>query len=230
MPLCGNRSAGRLRCDLAAQSRRFSARRGPCAVRWYHLGRLAAQSDGAGGSVMAYVAVKGGEQAIANAHAWLSETRRGDKTAPEVSLAADQGEPGRAGSTARCALPVRPRAGRTGRETGGDLRYRGRDPLLRAYRTTMPRLGLSCCRSKPRRMAAAAAYLRRPRRPAGWAGAGADLNDYTHRLLDCTRRRGRRIARTEGSAETTPTPRVTDSSITKARSRPTARPTTTPVT
>jgi alpha-D-ribose 1-methylphosphonate 5-triphosphate synthase subunit PhnI len=31
---------------------------------------------------MAYVAVKGGEQAIDNAHAWLAEQRRGDMDVP----------------------------------------------------------------------------------------------------------------------------------------------------
>ena len=31
---------------------------------------------------MAYVAVKGGEQAIDNAHAWLAEERRGDTAMP----------------------------------------------------------------------------------------------------------------------------------------------------
>ena len=36
---------------------------------------------------MAYVTVKGGEQAIDNAHAWLAEERRGDTTVPDVSLA-----------------------------------------------------------------------------------------------------------------------------------------------
>ena len=36
---------------------------------------------------MAYVAVKGGERAIDNAHAWLAEDRRGDPAVPELSLA-----------------------------------------------------------------------------------------------------------------------------------------------
>ncbi|HAR50698.1 MAG TPA: carbon-phosphorus lyase complex subunit PhnI, partial [Roseovarius nubinhibens] len=34
-----------------------------------------------------YVAVKGGEKAIDNAHAWLAEERRGDPQVPELSLA-----------------------------------------------------------------------------------------------------------------------------------------------
>ena len=34
-----------------------------------------------------YVAVKGGERAISAAHAWLDETRRGDASVPELSVA-----------------------------------------------------------------------------------------------------------------------------------------------
>ena len=51
---------------------------------------------------MAYVTVKGGEQAIDNAHAWLAEERRGDPAVPELSLAQIEGQLGRA-SIARWA-------------------------------------------------------------------------------------------------------------------------------
>jgi alpha-D-ribose 1-methylphosphonate 5-triphosphate synthase subunit PhnI len=34
-----------------------------------------------------YVAVKGGERAIDNAHAWLAEERRGDTDVAELSIA-----------------------------------------------------------------------------------------------------------------------------------------------
>ena len=34
-----------------------------------------------------YVAVKGGEKAIDNAHAWLAEERRGDPDVPELGVA-----------------------------------------------------------------------------------------------------------------------------------------------
>ena len=37
-----------------------------------------------------YVAVKGGEAAIANAHAWLAEERRGDARVPEIGTDAIQ--------------------------------------------------------------------------------------------------------------------------------------------
>ena len=33
-----------------------------------------------------YVAVKGGERAIENAHAWLAETRRGNPAVPEITV------------------------------------------------------------------------------------------------------------------------------------------------
>jgi alpha-D-ribose 1-methylphosphonate 5-triphosphate synthase subunit PhnI len=33
-----------------------------------------------------YVAVKGGEKAIDNAHSWLAEERRGDPAVPELTL------------------------------------------------------------------------------------------------------------------------------------------------
>ena len=36
---------------------------------------------------MAYVAVKGGEKAITNAHRWLAEDRRGDTAVPEIEVA-----------------------------------------------------------------------------------------------------------------------------------------------
>jgi alpha-D-ribose 1-methylphosphonate 5-triphosphate synthase subunit PhnI len=45
---------------------------------------------------MAYVTVKGGEQAIDNAHAWLAEERRGDPAVADVSLAQIEGQLGRA--------------------------------------------------------------------------------------------------------------------------------------
>ena len=35
---------------------------------------------------MAYVAVKGGERAIRNAHTWLAEERRGDPTVPDLGI------------------------------------------------------------------------------------------------------------------------------------------------
>ncbi|MCB1333472.1 MAG: carbon-phosphorus lyase complex subunit PhnI, partial [Roseivivax sp.] len=34
-----------------------------------------------------YVAVKGGERAIENAHSWLAEERRGDPTVAELTVA-----------------------------------------------------------------------------------------------------------------------------------------------
>ena len=57
---------------------------------------------------MAYVTVKGGEQAIDNAHAWLAEERRGDPAVPDVSLAQieDSWPRGGSGDGRRFALPT----------------------------------------------------------------------------------------------------------------------------
>ena len=45
---------------------------------------------------MAYVAVKGGERAIDNAHAWLHEERRGDPDTPALSVRQIENQLGRA--------------------------------------------------------------------------------------------------------------------------------------
>ena len=90
---------------------------------------------------MAYVAVKGGEQAIANAHAWLDERRRGDDQIAELSidqiksqmsLAVDRvmGE-GSCYDRDLAALAIK--------QAMGDLHEA--IFLLRAYRTTLPRFG-----------------------------------------------------------------------------------------
>ncbi|MGM0637049.1 MAG: carbon-phosphorus lyase complex subunit PhnI, partial [Pseudomonadota bacterium] len=39
-----------------------------------------------------YVAVKGGEQAIANAHRWLADRRRGEREQAELSVSQIQGQ------------------------------------------------------------------------------------------------------------------------------------------
>ena len=89
---------------------------------------------------MAYVAVKGGEQAIDAAHAWLAETRRGDPAIAELGPEQIASQLGRAvdrvmaeGSLfdpALAALAIK--------QSQGDLIEAAF--LLRAYRTTLPRL------------------------------------------------------------------------------------------
>ena len=92
---------------------------------------------------MAYVAVKGGERAIDNAHAWLAEDRRGDPTIPELSLAQIQQQLGRAVDRvmAEGALYDPELAALAIKQAQGDLIEAAF--LLRAYRTTLPRFGYS---------------------------------------------------------------------------------------
>ncbi|MEJ5349558.1 MAG: carbon-phosphorus lyase complex subunit PhnI [Desulfosoma sp.] len=129
-----------------------------------------------------YVAVKGGERAIANAHRLLAEKRRGDIRIPEIevkqiqeqlSLAVDR-------VIAEGSLYDRELAALAIKQAQGDLTEAVF--LLRAYRTTLPRLGTS----EPvetntmrfvRRISAAFKDL-----PGGQV-LGSTF-DYTHRLLD----------------------------------------------
>lgn len=133
---------------------------------------------------MAYVAVKGGERAIGNAHRWLAAERRGDAEVPEVrtdqirnqlALGVDRvmGE-GSCYDRDLAALAIK--------QARGDL------PeaifMMRAYRTTLPRFGVSegidtTRMAVQRRISAAFKDL-----PGGQV-LGPTF-DYTHRLLDFT--------------------------------------------
>ncbi|NBB71006.1 MAG: carbon-phosphorus lyase complex subunit PhnI, partial [Alphaproteobacteria bacterium] len=88
-----------------------------------------------------YVAVKGGETAIENAHRWLAEARRGDTDVAELTvaqiieqlrLACDRvmGE-GSCYDRELAALAIK--------QSRGDLIEAAF--LVRAYRTTLPRFG-----------------------------------------------------------------------------------------
>ena len=92
---------------------------------------------------MAYVAVKGGERAIDNAHAWLAETRRGDRSVPELSLAQIAEQLGRAVDRVmgEGSLYDRELAALAIKQAQGDLIEAAF--LLRAYRTTLPRFAHS---------------------------------------------------------------------------------------
>jgi len=131
---------------------------------------------------MAYVAVKGGEQAIANAHAWLAEARRGDPAVPEVTLAQISEQLGRAVDRAmgEGSLYDRELAALAVKQAQGDLIEAAF--LLRAYRTTMPRFGYSlpvdtAKMQLQRRISAVFKDL-----PGGQVLG--PTYDYTHRLLD----------------------------------------------
>ncbi|MCL1824921.1 MAG: carbon-phosphorus lyase complex subunit PhnI [Betaproteobacteria bacterium] len=129
-----------------------------------------------------YVAVKGGEKAIRNAHRLLAEKRRGDTSVPEVgvdqireqlSLAVDR-------VMAEGSLYDRDLAALAIKQARGDLVEA--IFLLRAYRTTLPRVGTS----QP--LDTAAMHVRRRisatyKDVPGGQVLGPTF-DYTHRLLD----------------------------------------------
>lgn len=129
-----------------------------------------------------YVAVKGGERAIRNAHQRLAERRRGDPETPELSLAQIGEQLGLAVDRVMCegGLYDRELAALALKQACGDSVEAAF--LLRVYRNTLPRFGYS----EPletermeveRRISGAFKDL-----PGGQLlGATAD---YTHRLLD----------------------------------------------
>ncbi len=131
---------------------------------------------------MAYVAVKGGERAIDNAHAWLAETRRGDPSVPELSLAQIEQQLGRAVDRVmgEGSLYDRELAALAIKQAQGDLIEAAF--LLRAYRTTLPRFAHSlpvdtAAMQIRRRISAVFKDL-----PGGQVLG--PTYDYTHRLLD----------------------------------------------
>src|ERR1700678_1073780 len=92
---------------------------------------------------MAYVAVKGGERAIDAAHDWLARDRRGDRSVPEIGTAQIANQLGRAVdrvmAEGSCYDPEL--AALAIKQAQGDLIEAAF--LLRAYRTTLPRLAHS---------------------------------------------------------------------------------------
>ena len=131
---------------------------------------------------MAYVAVKGGERAIDNAHAWLAEDRRGDPAVPEISLAQIQQQLGRSVDRvmAEGSLYDPDLAALAVKQAQGDLIEAAF--LLRAYRTTLPRFGYSTpldTAAMQVRRRVSAVYKDLP----GGQVLGPTY-DYTHRLLD----------------------------------------------
>jgi alpha-D-ribose 1-methylphosphonate 5-triphosphate synthase subunit PhnI len=158
---------------------------------------------------MAYVTVKGGEQAIDNAHAWLAEERRGDQSAPDLTLEQIAGQLGRAVDRAmgEGSLYDRELAALAVKQAQGDLIEAAF--LLRAYRTTLPRFAHSqpvdtAAMQIKRRISAVFKDL-----PGGQVLG--PTYDYTHRLLDFGLADGAdRLAAPMGKSETTKMPRVPD--------------------
>ncbi len=131
---------------------------------------------------MAYVATKGGEQAIAAAHAWLAEQRRGDPALPELGTDQIEAQLGRAVDRVMAEGSVFDRglAALAIKQAQGDLIEAAF--LLRAYRTTLPRFAASLPVETARM-----AVVRRVSAIYKDLPGGQVLGptyDYTHRLLD----------------------------------------------
>ncbi|MDP3862359.1 MAG: carbon-phosphorus lyase complex subunit PhnI [Phaeovulum sp.] len=129
-----------------------------------------------------YVAVKGGERAIDNAHAWLAEERRGDTAVPELNLSqiGEQLRLAVARVMAEGSLYDPELAALAIKQSRGDLIEA--IFLIRAYRTTLPRFGATrpvdtAAMAIDRRISATFKDL-----PGGQI-LGPTF-DYTHRLLD----------------------------------------------
>jgi alpha-D-ribose 1-methylphosphonate 5-triphosphate synthase subunit PhnI len=129
-----------------------------------------------------YVAVKGGERAIDNAHAWLADERRGDPAIPELSVAQIREQMALAVNRvmAEGSLYDSDLAALAIKQARGDLIEA--IFLIRAYRTTLPRFGgsnpietedMACDRR------VSATFKDAP----GGQVLGPTF-DYTHRLLD----------------------------------------------
>src|SRR5215510_12830342 len=129
-----------------------------------------------------YVSVKGGERAIQAAHALLAEERRGDPDVPELTLSQIEQQLSLAVDRVMSegALHDRELAALAVKQARGDLIEA--IFLLRAYRTTLPRLATSlpidtAQMAVRRRISATFKDI-----PGGQV-LGPTF-DYTHRLLD----------------------------------------------
>lgn len=129
-----------------------------------------------------YVAVKGGEQAIANAHRWMADRRRGDRDQGELRVNQVRDQLGLAVDRvmAEASLHDPELAALALKQASGDLTEAVF--LLRAYRTTLPRLADSVPLKTAnmrveRRISAAFKDV-----PGGQVLG--PTYDYTHRLLD----------------------------------------------
>ena len=129
-----------------------------------------------------YVAVKGGERAIDNAHLYLAQARRGDPAIPELDIAQIREQLALSVDRvmAEGSLHDPDLAALAIKQARGDLIEA--IFLIRAYRTTLPRFGAS----RPVDTGAMAA-IRRVSATFKDVPGGQVLGptfDYTHRLLD----------------------------------------------
>ena len=129
-----------------------------------------------------YVAVKGGERAIENAHRLLAHERRGDRSVPEVSLAQISGQLGLAVDRVMTegSLYDRDLAALAIKQARGDMIEA--IFLVRAFRATLPRFGatepVDTARMQVRRRISSTF-----KDITGGQILGPTF-DYTHRLLD----------------------------------------------
>jgi alpha-D-ribose 1-methylphosphonate 5-triphosphate synthase subunit PhnI len=156
-----------------------------------------------------YVAVKGGERAIANAHRLLAHRRRGDPAVPELTLAQVSEQLALAVDRVMTegSLYDRELAALAIKQARGDLIEA--IFLVRAYRTTLPRFGttepIDTGRMQvQRRISATFKDL-----PGGQV-LGPTF-DYTHRLLDASLAQASEPTPPAAApADRNPMPRVTD--------------------
>jgi alpha-D-ribose 1-methylphosphonate 5-triphosphate synthase subunit PhnI len=153
-----------------------------------------------------YVAAKGGERAIENAHRLLADERRGDRSVPELSLRQISEQLTLAVDRVMCegSLYDRELAALAVKQARGDLIEA--IFLLRAFRATLPRFGTSDpvdtgAMQVRRRISATFKDL-----PGGQV-LGPTF-DYTHRLLDLAGEEPAEPASSDVPQE--PMPRVTD--------------------
>lgn len=155
-----------------------------------------------------YVAVKGGEKAIENAHAWLAEERRGAPDVAELSIAQIREQLSLAVNRvmAEGSLFDPDLAALAIKQARGDLIEA--IFLIRAYRTTLPRFGYSNpvdtgAMNCDRRISAT--FKDAP----GGQVLGPTF-DYTHRLLDFKlAAEGETQAAPESQPRQEPTPHIT---------------------
>src|SRR5262245_3247609 len=167
-------TAPRESCCPSPWGRCFS-RGGQCRCRLAAVGRFD------GGRLM-YVAVKGGEAAIAAAHDLLARDRRGDPAVPELTTDQIREQLTLAVNRVMCegSLYDPDLAALAVKQARGDLIEA--IFLLRAYRTTLPRLGFAepvNTNAMAIRRRISATYKDLP----GGQVLGPTF-DYTHRLLD----------------------------------------------
>jgi len=156
-----------------------------------------------------YVAVKGGEAAIENAHRLLADRRRGDRSVPAIRLEqiVEQLALGVDRVMAEGSLYDRELAALAVAQARGDMIEA--IFLVRAYRTTLPRFGYTRPIDTTDMMVerrVSATYKDLP----GGQMLGPTF-DYTHRLLDPDLAAGTEVAAPHlREADPTPMPRVSD--------------------